>query len=394
MKEETLREIGEKYGTPTFVFDTESLKKRIRNIKTILGSGISLCFSIKANPFLVEEIVQEVDKLEICSPGELEICQKLKVPGEKMVYSGVNKGNEDIRDAIKYGANIFTAESILQVELINKEAAKMGKTIPILLRLSSGSQFGMSKTDLMHVVEKRYEYPNIVIQGIHYFVGTQRKKICDQKNELMMLQELYGQIEKLGLNLEKLEYGPGLSFPYFEGDDFDNTLQPLAELANTLREVAGKIELTVEMGRFLTSECGYYISKVMDQKSNGDTNYCILDGGINHINYFGQMMGMKVPIIKHLKYNDEKDKKKWCLCGSLCTTADVIVRCKEFIGLGRNDLLVFCNIGAYSITEGIYLFLSRTLPRVVLIRGDSDIEMVRDFMKTSDINSKNDGGML
>ena len=51
------------------------------------------------------------------------------------------------------------------------------------------------------------------------------------------------------------------------------------------------------------------------------------------------------------------------------------------------DLLVFENIGAYSVTEGIYLFLSRKMPRIVLYNGISDIRLARDFVDTSRLNT-------
>ena len=51
------------------------------------------------------------------------------------------------------------------------------------------------------------------------------------------------------------------------------------------------------------------------------------------------------------------------------------------------DLLVFENIGAYSVTEGIYLFLSRKMPRIVLYNGISDIRLARDFVDTSRWNT-------
>ena len=99
-------------------------------------------------------------------------------------------------------------------------------------------------------------------------------------------------------------------------------------------------------------------------------SYCILDGGMNHLTYLGQMMGMKTPIIKHHKNTPKQDerpeKKTWCLCGSLCTTSDILCREVELNHLEIGDTLIFENVGAYSVTEGIYLFLSRTLPRVYL----------------------------
>ena len=50
-----------------------------------------------------------------------------------------------------------------------------------------------------------------------------------------------------------------------------------------------------------------------------------------------------------------------------------------------DDILVFMNVGAYSVTEGISLFLSRDLPRVYRKCGDS-LTLLRDKIQTEDFN--------
>ena len=173
-------------------------------------------------------------------------------------------------------------------------------------------------------------------------------------------------------------------------DDFEDTLYPVKELKDTLKQVAQQVDLTIEMGRFFTAECGTYYTNVADLKTVGNAHYCILDGGMNHLTYLGQMMGMKTPIIKHHKNTPKQDerpeKKTWCLCGSLCTTSDILCREVELNHLEIGDTLIFENVGAYSVTEGIYLFLSRTLPRVYLKDENGYLTLVRDAMETSDIN--------
>ena len=389
MKEDLLLRLGQEYGTPSFIFDISHLKRRIDQIKEILGEKIHLCYSIKANPFLIPTMLENVEKLEVCSPGELLICERLNVPGEKIIYSGVNKTLNDIEEAVKNNSGIYTAESILHVDLLNQVGNKFSKKLLVLLRLNAGSQFGMSKEDLFFIIENKENYKNIEIVGIHFFAGTQRKKIDKQKKELAMLKELYKEIfEKYNLKLQKLEYGPGLSVPIFEVDNFDDTLQPMKELSETLKEVATWTELTIEMGRFYVTEIGYYLTTVMDQKSNEGINYAILDGGMNHLNYFGQIMGMKIPVIKHLKEKTiNENEKDWSLCGSLCTTADVVVRQVKMKSLKKDDVLAFCNVGAYSITEGIYLFLSRMMPRVILYDEKIGSKLVRDFYDSSILNT-------
>ena len=411
MTTENLKEIAGKYGTPSFLFDEKALKMRLRAFKEIVGDKVSLCFSIKANPFLIPAMLEVTERLEVCSPGELDICKNLGVEPERIVYSGVNKTEENVRDAAEYGAGIYTAESLKHVLLLNNEGRRMGKAFPVLLRLNAGSQFGMSKEDLFKVLEKRDSLDGIEIKGIHYFVGTQRKKLTQQQKELTMLKDLYDEIENtFGVRLEKLEYGPGLPVPYFDTEDFSDTLAPVKEISKALRETATWCDLTVEMGRFFTSECGYYLTKVMDIKSGEDTNYCILDGGMNHLTYLGQIMGMKIPVIHKIEAENREDidveinntfgeaelcgnledgAADYALCGSLCTTADVIVRQIRLQDLKIGDILAFCNVGAYSVTEGIYLFLSRTMPRILLAKEDGSIVVARDFTESSVLNYQN-----
>lgn len=387
----TLKQIANEYGTPAYLFDEAALIKRVKAIREIVPKAVKLCYSIKANPFLIPTMGRVTDKLEVCSPGELNICKELSVDGKAIVYSGVCKTKDNILEAVSFGCGEYTAESLLHVRFLQEVASEKGIRLMVLLRLNAGSQFGMSKEDLFQVLSDVSKYPDLDFVGIHYFAGTSRGKISQQQKELSMLKALFDEVEKeFGLRLKRLEYGPGLPYPYFEGDDFSDTLMPMRQLSDSLLEVSKWCELTVEMGRFFVSGCGYYLSKVMDIKSNKDTNYCIIDGGMNHVSYYGQIMGMKVPIIEHIKGEQQEESvgdRDYAICGSLCTTADVLVRKVSFDNLSIDDILVFCNIGAYSVTEGLYLFLSRTMPRILLAKEDGQIEVLRDFFESSSINT-------
>lgn len=388
LEEKELSKIAEDYGTPCYVFDLASLKERVAAMRTIADGRYHLCYSIKANPFLIPIMAELVDHLEVCSPGELAICEKLHVAPAKILYSGVNKTPVDIKEAMTYGVDIFTAESLKHMHEISAEAVRQDKIIPVLPRLNAGSQFGMSKSDLLFIIDHQEEFPNTCIEGIHYFAGTQRRKTAKQIRELDLLKDLYHEIEtEHGLKLKKLEYGPGLCVSMFEKDDFSDTLKPLKDIHEELCAVSENTDLTIEMGRFFATYCGTYLSRVMDLKENEGVNYCIIDGGINHINYYGSMMGMNSPVMQHIKTTADIEERDWCICGSLCSTNDVEIRAYHGKGLAVNDLLIFNHIGAYAITEGIYLFLSRTMPKVLLREKEGVYHVARDFVESSDLNT-------
>ncbi len=395
MQDKRLGELAAKYGTPLYVFDKDEVKGRAEEIRRIMnenltGDGINLCYSIKANPFLIPLLVDTVDRFEVCSPGELSICMHYEVPPEMIIYSGVHKEISDITEAVRYGAGVLTAESRRHYDLICSVADELKTDVKVILRLASGSQFGMSREDIEAILKEGAD-PRVEITGLHYFVGTQRMKLKHQRDELGKLKEIFAELrERYGLPLKAFEYGPGLGFPYFEGDDFSDTLRPVKELAEDLKEVSGWSVLTVEMGRFIASSCGYYLTKVVDIKKSEGRNWCIVDGGINHVNYLGQMMGLKIPLIRHLRDTQEVAADKgeaWAICGSLCTTNDVLVREYAAGDLKIGDTLVLCNIGAYAVTEAMNLFLSRDMPRIIVAQDGGEDRLIRDITETWKLNS-------
>lgn len=386
MNSEALQDIAASFATPAFIFDADEFGKRARNAKSAIG-GASLCYSIKANPFLLACLPEEIDRVEVCSPGELAICRRVGVDPSTVVYSGVNKGSGDIAEAIEYGAELLTAESLRQLGLINAAALAAGKRVRVALRLTSGNQFGMDSENLKRAVAERGSYESVDIVAIHYYSGTQKKKLAVVEKELAELEELADTLEeRFGLSGISLEYGPGLPADYFGVDPEGRDMAVLAEAGAMIAAVAARRSVTVEFGRFLASPCGTYLTAAADIKNNNGENFVICDGGINHLKYYGQTMAMQTPPITLLGDHGEK-AEDYTLCGSLCTTADILVRKVTLPALSVGDVLAFGRCGAYSVTEGIGLFLSRQLPRIVLHSERGGNRLLRDFYGTDILNS-------
>ena len=399
--------------TPYYVFDTDEFAKRAAMIRAALdckgGRRIPLCFSIKANPFLLHRLPEGLDHVEVCSPGELEICIALGVKPESIIYSGVMKEKCDIERAVSYGAGILTCESIRHAALISEvmlesilegahEAEFTEKKAQVILRLTSGNQFGMSLEDIEYIISHPDEFKGITVIGIHYYSGTQKSLRKINKDLEKIKSALTGLKEKYGFEPQLVEYGPGLCVEYFEDDWQEKEKQSLDEAAEVLREFAEEYPLGIEMGRFLAASCGKYYTQVKDLKSTGDANYAILDGGIHHLNYFGQRMAMQVPPIRvyggEVSENEEKPGMEltqlpdtdYTLCGSLCTVADVLVREVKLKKLELGDVLEFGHCGAYSVTEAPALFLSRQLPAIYAYSKEYGYECLREHIPAAEIN--------
>lgn len=389
-KTSRLLEIARKEGTPCFLFDIGVLKARIAEIQKDLGDKIELCYAMKANPFLVDALKDTSILFEVCSPGEFAICKRAKVQMQHIILSGVNKYKEDIEDAILNNVEVLTAESLKHYMLIAEVAKQLQKNIKVIIRWTSGNQFGMDEQDIEYCLEKSLQDSFVEVIGLQMYSGTQKKTIRKIRKELQALVGYTSQLnDRYGLTMKKIEYGPGLPVEYFEGETFDILHDEYQDVCALLKELSEKWDITLEMGRFIAASCGYYLTSVVDIKHNKGLDYCIIDGGINHINYYGQMMAMKKPAMEHISMatvKEDMEAKPYLICGSLCTTADVVVKDVYLNNLREGDILVFKNIGAYSVTEGIYLFLSRRMPRVLFLTEDDEVIMARDFVDTSLLN--------
>lgn len=399
--------------SPAYIFQADLFEERCRKVKEQIGD-IPLTFSIKANPFLLSCIPSQITHVEVCSPGELAICRSKKIAPESVLYSGVCKEAWDIKEAVAYGVDILTAESLHHLELEHEVMQGAGRdSVKVLLRLTSGNQFGMSKEDIRTVIANRQLYPKLDIYGIHYYSGTMKKTRQiqrDIKKLDLFLQELF---EDYGYEPKLVEYGPGLSVSCFEPPYEERDWQHFTEAMSEIREFADRYPVGLEMGRFLAAPCGSYVTRIEDIKQNSETDYLICDGGIQHLKYHGQTMAMQVPPIRVCRTGEEIETtldtaqlkaeglnegavpdaaggvSEYMICGSLCTVADVLVRSAALPAVQRGDYLVFGRCGAYSVTEGISLFLSRRLPRIYLYQQGKGYLLLRDFVETAQFNQQN-----
>ena len=383
MQQELIKKIAENYDTPTYVFDIKTLKDRIKYLKSELPSKVNLCYAIKANTFIVKQIEEDVDRFEVCSNGEYEICHEKKIKEDKILISGINKDAALINKIIsESNIRLFSIETMSQFESLKNQK----ENVKILIRITSGNQFGINEEECREIIKNRREYPHIEIKGLQYFTGTQKNSIKILKKELEYMDKLIAEIEQdYGFVIEELEFGTGFPVHYFSNENFDEHAF-MKEFSGILDNLKFSHKITLEIGRSIVASCGIYLTKVVDTKINKGERFAIVDGGINHLVYYGQFMAMKIPVMEIYPRRDDGETEEWNICGSLCTINDILVKKLEVSNLNVGDILVFKNTGAYCMTEGISLFLSRDLPQVLISDKNEKIEVVRKITPTFNLN--------
>lgn len=373
-----------RHGTPIYVFDIDKMTDTVGNFRKILGEDTGICFAMKANPFLTGDIEAYVDRIEVCSMGEFQICRERQIPTEKLLISGVLKEDADICEILNIcrGACIYTVESMKQYQILSDWCNENNESLQVYLRLTSGNQFGMDEETIGHILELRDIVPSLKILGIHYFSGTQKKTADKYREELCYLDRfLRGMEEKSGFPIQELEYGPGFSVPYFAGQ-LDTREADMNVLAEAVSMMKWKGRVMLEMGRGLVADCGYYLAGVKDKKENKGRKYCIVDGGIHQLNYDGQIRGMYEPLIRVSPERQTGRVEEWTVCGALCTANDILVQRLSIQNLEIGDILVFERTGAYAVEEGMALFLSHALPKVALYSKKKGWKLIREKIPT------------
>ena len=148
-----------------------------------------------------------------------------------------------------------------------------------------------------------------------------------------------------------------------------------------------RLPVTLELGRGIAAPCGSFLTRVVDLKRNNGEGYALVDGGIHHLTYYGQFMAMKHPLCEIWPPREQgEDDPEWTLCGSLCTTNDLLVKKLPVHDLKTGDVVIFHNTGAYCMTEGISLFLSRDLPAVVWLKENGEAQLLRDAQSVWGLN--------
>ncbi len=443
-----IQKIIRTYKTPFYLYKEEVLRSVCGKVRETLP-GIGLCFAMKAAPVLTGVMNRFADRLEVCSPGEFEICQRAGIAPEKILISGVNKSPESVQRFLECAGEKaqYTIESERHLQLLEEGAGKAGKKLTCYIRLSSGNQFGVDRDVFWRILDVIESSRHLAFAGVHFFSGTQKpgKRI---EKELCMLADFGQELEKRIGRKAELEYGPGLAITYFETkkkepdpEDVsgDQTKTDQAGLTmghaseDTIQNLSDSVEMsgirdsfsavTFEYGRFLAAESADYYTAVADLKETDGVRYAILEGGIHQVAYYGSMSGMKIPQLDVIrmtgeaenpddaktdgiydsrktdgntsgsddtKKTDDTAKADYVLAGSLCSVNDILARSVSLPILFIGDVIRFPLAGAYALTEVPALFLSRDLPAILLFESSGGIRVLRDHIQTNGIN---DGSM-
>ncbi len=398
-----LVELAEKYGTPLYVFDEETIRTIANQYKNAFKDYPNINMLYAAKAFMTKAICRiladEGFGFDLVSGGEIYTAHSAGVDMSKCLFNGNNKSYDELEMALEVGVGKFSVDNFLELALLNEAAGAAGKKADILLRITPGiechtheyiqtghldSKFGFDLTQIDDALELlRDEYQNLNVIGLHAHIGSQifETKIYYDEVEVI-LKEIARIKEKFGIELHTINLGGGLGIKYTENDE-PPTIDEIAKQITTSVEEnskkynTGDITIFIEPGRSIIGTSGVTLYTVGSSKQvPKGRKYVAVDGG---------MADNPRPSLYQALYTAQVANKPGAplaqtitLAGRFCESGDILIKDVEMPELEEGDIICVYDTGAYGYSMSSNY--NRVLkPAAVLVNhGQSDIIINRE----------------
>ncbi len=388
-------ELAERYGTPCFVYDAETILERIRDLAAF--DGIRYAQKACSNLAILDLMRRHGVLVDATSAGEVR----------RAMAAGYSAQGDP--PPIVYTADIFDRESL---DLVIEQSIhvncgspdmleQLGERSPgreITLRINPGFGHGHSrKTNTGGEQSKhgiwheqltkcliRADELGLAITGLHLHIGS--------GTDLEHLSQVCGAMEKLakevGRRLTTISAGGGLPVPYKEGDSYVD-LDVYFELWDTSRkrledQFGHSLRLEIEPGRYLVAESGFLVSEIRAIKQMGGNTFYLVDAGFNNLArpiLYGAYHPMA---IVPADGDEHRPLQEAIVGGPLCESGDIFTQqdggyvCSRKLPLAQvGDLLVIENAGAYGACMGSNYNSKPLAAEVLLQEGESHLIRAR-----------------
>ncbi|HEX7337405.1 MAG TPA: diaminopimelate decarboxylase [Gemmatimonadales bacterium] len=356
----SLVEVAEKVGTPVFVYNAESIRRRFQALDAALAPvPHRICFAVKANSNLaVLRILRDLGAgADIVSSGELARVLAAGFAAEHVVFSGVGKTAEELRSAITAGVGHLNIESREELELVGRLAEEAGVLARIGIRVNpdvtadthpyittgkSGIKFGLPTDQVVGAAEYVLRHPRLELTTIAMHLGSQLMDTAPFRQGIALLLELVQRLKAAGVHtLQVLDIGGGLGIRYSD----ENAIDPEAFAAAVLPLLTpAGLTVYLEPGRFLVGSAGVLLTRVLYRKHSGGKEFVVVDAGMNDL-----VRPSHYQAYHEIVELEERDRPagRVDVVGPVCETGDFLALDRTLPGLEAGDGLAVLGAGAY-----------------------------------------------
>ena len=369
-------------GTPAYVYSATHIREQYRRLADALAAAAHrIHYSVKANSSLaVLALLRELGAgVDIVSGGELDRTLRAGYSGRDVVFSGVGKTEQELREALRADVLLFNVESEAELHQLDRIAQSMGRAAPVALRVNPevtvdtphpytrtgerGMKFGIPYDEALGVAKRALRLPGIVLRGVDMHIGSQVTALDPYEEGMQRLLELVAALRDLGCReLEYLDVGGGLAVTY-ESEVPTNPETFAAAIVP--RAAASGLTLIVEPGRYLVGNSGVLLTRVLYRKRSGGREYVITDAGMNDL-----LRPSHYQAYHHISAaRPSGASATYDVVGPVCESGDFFALNRTMDAVREGDLLIVHSAGAYGFVMASN-YNSRARPPELLVEGD------------------------
>jgi diaminopimelate decarboxylase len=377
----SLPDIATRYGTPCFVYSRAALEAAFREFdQSFAGVPNLICYALKANSNLavLDVFARMGSGFDVVSGGELARVVAAGGDPGKVVFSGVGKTEDELRQGLELGIRCFNIESASELERLSRLAASLRRIAPVSVRvnpdvdprthphISTGlkeTKFGVPFEDALPMYLRAGTLPGIRVCGIGMHIGSQITELEPLREGATKLMALVDRLAGAGIRLEHIDLGGGLGIRY--RDETPVSLRDYAAMIGAL--FRGRPEsLLLEPGRRLTGNAGLLLTQVTYLKPGAERNFAIVDAAMNDL--LRPALYDAWHEVKPVRRSGEPPRL-WQIVGPVCESADFLALDRD-LALAEGDLIAVLSAGAYGMTMSSN-YNSRPRAAEVLVDGDT-----------------------
>jgi diaminopimelate decarboxylase len=380
MEDVLLEDIVKDVGTPVYVYSRERILENYRRFDDAFSMLThQVLFAIKANSIaaLIALLAKAGAGADIVSIGELFRARRAGVVPQKIVFSGVGKKPDEIRQALEAGILMFNVESIEELQAIDHAAAALHKAAPVSIRVNPDvdalthdhittgkkeNKFGIPLNKALPVFRMAARLPRINLQGIHVHIGSQIMSTRPYVETIHRVLKLLDTLDDEGITLRHLDLGGGLGVRYKQ-EEPPTPKQLAREITQALR--GRHLNLLLEPGRYLVADAGLLLTTVLYRKDMGAKHFVIVDAAMNDLArpaLYDAYHGVH-PLLAKRSRRVIAD-----IVGPVCESGDYLARQRAMALPDPGAALAIATAGAYGFAMGSQ-YNSRPRPAEVLVHG-------------------------
>ena len=357
-----LADVAERFGTPCYVYSRATLERHWHAFDRAFSNHPHLiCFAVKANSNLavVNVLARLGSGFDIVSIGELE--RVLAAGGDpgRVIFSGVGKRSDEIRQALAVGIRCFNVESEPELVRLGCIAADMRRTATVSLRvnpdvdarshpyISTGlkeNKFGIDVETAESLYRRAAAMPYLRVSGIDCHIGSQLTSLAPFLDALDRILALADRLRQQDIPIEHLDLGGGLGIRYVD----ERPPEPAA-YAEAISKRLGDhpYEIVLEPGRAISGNAGVLLTRVEYLKPTETHRFAIVDAAMNDL--LRPALYHAVQDIVPVKQNGSGETQDYDIVGPVCETGDFLGKNRR-LRLAEGDLLAVRGSGAYGFT--------------------------------------------